>query len=67
MKKLTLTALIAALPFLTFAHEGHGEFPHNTPWHYVFSFWHIVPVLLMVALIIYAVRKYAFRDKTSIK
>ena len=66
MKKIILTTLALSIPFLSMAHEGHGAF-HNTAWHYVFSFWHLLPVLLMISLIIYAVRKHAIRKKTSIK
>lgn len=66
MKKLMTTSTIFLVPLLAMAHKGHGEF-HNTVWHYVFSFWHILPVLLMVMLIIYALRRFVNRDTTSIK
>ena len=58
MKKLisTLISFLMFLPFVTFAHEGHGVVEHG-PAHYVFSFEHALPLIALVAVVVYLVRK----------
>jgi hypothetical protein len=58
MKKLipTLISLLAFLPMVTFAHEGHGVVEQG-PAHFVFSFEHALPLIALVAIVVYLVRK----------
>jgi hypothetical protein len=58
MKKViqTLISLLTFFPIATFAHEGHGVVEHG-PAHYVFSFEHALPLIALVAVVVYLVRK----------
>jgi hypothetical protein len=56
MKKLSFSALAFMLPFAALAHEGHGAW-HGTIWHYIASFWHVLPLTLSVVAIVYLVRR----------
>jgi hypothetical protein len=50
MKKITLLSLIAAfLPFLSFAHEGHGHTHGFTITHYFVEPEHLILLLIAVA------------------
>ena len=58
MKKLiaSLISIMTFLPILTFAHEGHGVVEHG-PAHYIFSYEHALPLIAVVAVVVYLVRK----------
>ena len=58
MKKYIPTLILAltSLPMLSLAHEGHG-LVQNGPAHYIFSFEHALPLMAILAAIVYLVRK----------
>ena len=60
MKKfvLTLASLMVLIPMASFAHEGHGV---HGPAHYVTSPEHAMPVVLILAIAAYFVRKRFFK------
>ena len=57
MKRISITGLALMLPVFAMAHDGHGGF-HGTAWHYLSSFWHVLPLALSVVAIVYFVRKW---------
>jgi len=56
--KFSLTALIATLPFLSFAHEGHGVMTGSSLIHYMLSPMHAISVgIAVVILVVFVIRK----------
>lgn len=55
-----LLAIFLLLPFLTYAHDGHGVFHGNDIRHYWYSAEHAIPVIalvfIFVAILIHAVQ-----------
>ncbi len=62
MKKLSFSVLALMLPLVALAHDGHGAW-HGTFWHYIASFWHVLPLSLSVVAIVYLVRRALMRKK----
>jgi hypothetical protein len=56
MKKFSISSLVMLLPFAVLAHEGHGV-GHGTVWHYIASFWHLLPLALSVVVIVFLVKR----------
>jgi putative copper export protein len=60
LRKLILTALLPALPFLASAHAGHSEFSADHILHYLATPVHAMPIAMAVvlgALVVLIVRK----------
>ena len=66
MKILLTTLLMVVMPLVTWAHEGHGVF-HDTGFHYLLSFWHIIPVALIAMGIWLITSQYAKNHKKPLK
>jgi len=64
MKKLTISTLALAMPMAAMAHEGHGAW-HGTLWHYIASFWHVLPLALSVVAIVYLVKRLVIKRKRA--
>ncbi|MCA6079195.1 hypothetical protein [Fulvivirga sedimenti] len=64
MKKLTLTGALGFYPMLSMAHSGHGSWS-GTALHYLTSFWHILPLLLSLMLVVFIVRKIRTANKKA--
>lgn len=62
MKKLTITGALAFIPLLSMAHSGHGSWS-GTVLHYLTSFWHMLPLVLSVILVVFIVRKVRTANK----
>jgi putative copper export protein len=61
MKKFKFTAILAALPFLTFAHTGHGVMEGSSMIHYLMSPMHMIPTAIIIA----GVAVYFWRKKRA--
>ena len=62
IKNLSILLLLACMPFLVLAHEGHGVLEGHTLGHYVFNPMHAIPVIavvLIVAVVLYRRRQVA--------
>lgn len=68
MKSLKLALFTMAgllIPFISFAHEGHGVVNNNSFLHYLSSSLHLAPVLIIAAVAVFFVVRN--KRKASVK
>jgi len=62
MKKIvwTIAFILTSIPLTTFAHEGHGVV-NTGPAHYMLAPGHILPIVLVLAVGVYFIRRWAIK------
>ncbi|MDX1942024.1 MAG: hypothetical protein SFU99_15790 [Saprospiraceae bacterium] len=68
MKRTSIASIILLLPFLSEAHEGHGQFHADDIRHYWGSLEHLIPIAIMglvLALILFQIVKLVNKKSTE--